>query len=84
MPGVVVTGTGKGVVMIAAAELNGLLDAHCPLCGALVLTLDDDGRVEADSLMPVPLRGALDSGEAYGICEQCAYLAHLSSGLTLN
>ena len=70
--------------MIATTGQHALLDGRCPLCGASLLTLDGDGRVEAEALTLVPLHRASESGEAYGICDQCAYLTHLPADLTLN
>lgn len=70
--------------MIAPAPTRTRLDGRCPLCGASVLSLGGDGRVEAESLTLVPVHTAIDSGEAFGICDQCAYLAHLPTDLTPN
>jgi hypothetical protein len=61
-----------------------ILDTRCPLCGAAVLALDDEGHVEAEALTLVPLHHLDESGEAYGICDQCACLTHFPTDLTQN
>jgi hypothetical protein len=72
------------LMMIAPAGPHARLGARCPLCGASLLSLGGDGRVEAESLTLVPVYTAAESGEAYGICDQCAYLASLPTDLPLN
>lgn len=61
-----------------------ILDTRCPLCGAAVLALDDEGHVEAEALTLVPLSRLNESGEAYGICDQCAYLTQFPDDLIEN
>ncbi len=75
----------KEPAMTTAMTLSSpVLDTRCPLCGAALLALDDDGHVEAEALSLVPLHWMDESGEAYGICDQCAYLTHFPADLTQN
>jgi len=67
-----------------ATALAAQLDTRCPVCGADLLSLDSDGHVALDGLRPVPLYRVGDTGEAYAVCGECAYLAHLMDDMTLN
>jgi hypothetical protein len=60
------------------------VDARCPLCGALVLSVGRGGRVSAEDLHPVPLHRRGGAVEGYMVCDQCAVLAQLPADLTLN
>ena len=60
------------------------VDARCPLCGALVLSVGRGGRVTAEDLHPLPLYRRGGAVEGYMVCDQCAVLAALPAGLTLN
>jgi hypothetical protein len=67
-----------------AAVLATQLDTRCPVCGADLLSLDNEGHVALDGLKPVSLHRLGDSGEGYAVCDECAYLANLTTPLTLN
>jgi hypothetical protein len=67
-----------------ATELAVQLDTRCPVCGADLISFDKDGHVALDGLRPVPLHRIGDTGEGYAVCDECAFLAHLSEELTLN
>jgi hypothetical protein len=60
------------------------VDARCPLCGVLVLSVGRGGRVSAEDLHPVPLYRRGGAVEGYMVCDQCAVLAQLPGDLTLN
>jgi hypothetical protein len=60
------------------------LDSACPLCGASLLVIDREGRVAAEPVSALPLHRNRDAGEGFTVCEQCALLAHLPLGSTLN
>jgi hypothetical protein len=67
-----------------AATLHAQLDTRCPVCGADLLCLDSEGHVALDGLKAVPLHRVGDTGEAYAVCDECAYLAHVAGDLPLN
>ena len=58
------------------------VDARCPLCGSLVLSVARSGRVVAFDLRAIPLGD--DFGRGYTLCDDCGVLADLPTGLTLN
>jgi hypothetical protein len=60
------------------------LESCCPLCGTSILSISQAGRVEAEDFHPVPLFRTRRPGEAYLVCDECALLAGLPGGLTLN
>ncbi len=59
------------------------VDARCPLCGTLVLSVNHAGRVLAADLHPIAL-GRDGGAGGYTLCDDCAVLAHLPNDLTLN
>ena len=61
------------------------VDARCPLCGDPILSVGRSGRVVAQDLHLVPLRQH-ERGIApgYTICDECGWLAEMSSDLTVN
>ncbi len=59
------------------------VDARCPLCGTQVLAVNGAGRVLAEDVHPIPLGRRAGAG-GYTLCDDCAVLAHLPSGLSLN
>ncbi len=67
-----------------ATEVVARLDTRCPVCGADLISFDRDGKVALDGLKLVPLHRLGDTGEGYAVCDECAFLAHLSEELTLN
>jgi hypothetical protein len=67
-----------------ATALAAQLDTRCPVCGAHLLCLDSDGHVALDGLRTVPLHRVGDTGEAYAVCDECAYLAQVAGDLPLN
>jgi hypothetical protein len=56
------------------------VQARCPLCGALVLSVSQSGRVLAADLHPIALGG----GGGYTLCDDCGVLADLPRDFTLN
>ena len=60
------------------------VDASCPLCGESILSIGPGGVVETEDLHPVRLSTHTRPGEGYMLCDECAFLAELPAGLTLN
>ena len=60
------------------------VDAHCPLCGESILTVNSRGRIISEDLHPIPLYSHRRSGEGYMVCDECGFLAELSGTLTVN
>jgi hypothetical protein len=60
------------------------VDAHCPLCGTSILTVNHGGHVVSEDLHPVPLRRSNRPGEGYMLCDDCGMLADLPMNSTLN
>ncbi len=73
-----------GMEVDMAEDIVAQLDTRCPVCGADLISFDRDGHVALDGLQPVPLHRLGDTGEGYAVCDECAFLAHLSEELTLN
>ncbi|HXB56203.1 MAG TPA: hypothetical protein VN461_15595 [Vicinamibacteria bacterium] len=61
----------------------GAVDARCPLCGTLVLSISRSGRVLAADLHPIAL-GRHGGGGGYTLCDDCGVLADLPRDFTLN
>jgi hypothetical protein len=77
-----VLGVEKGRSRMAAFVVA--VDARCPLCGSLVLSVGRGGRLSAEDLHPVPLYRRGGAVEGYMVCDQCAVLAQLPADITLN
>ena len=60
------------------------VDAHCPLCGESILTVNSHGRIISEDLHPIPLYSHGRSGEGYMVCDECGFLAELSGTFTVN
>lgn len=60
----------------------GGVQARCPLCGSLVLSLARSGKVVTFDLRAIPLGS--EFGRGYTLCDDCGVLADLPAGLTLN
>jgi len=60
------------------------VDAHCPLCGESILTVNSRGRIISEDMHPIPLYTHGRSGEGYMVCDECGFLAQLSGTLTVN
>ena len=60
------------------------VDARCPLCGSLVLTVDRGGRVLTEYFHTVRLDRNRKTAEGYTLCDSCGVLANLPENLTLN
>jgi hypothetical protein len=58
------------------------VQARCPLCGSLVLSVGRSGRVVTDVVHPIRLGRVL--GRGYTVCDECGVLADLPARLTLN
>jgi DNA-directed RNA polymerase subunit RPC12/RpoP len=59
------------------------VDASCPLCGSLILTMGRSGRVTAAEFHSLPLYRRRGSAEGFAVCDDCGRLAELPD-LTLN
>lgn len=66
---------------VAAA---GNVDAHCPLCGESILTVNSRGRILSEGMHPLPLYAHGRHGEGYMVCDGCGFLAQLSGGWSRN
>jgi predicted RNA-binding Zn-ribbon protein involved in translation (DUF1610 family) len=60
------------------------VDAHCPLCGVSILSVNSGGHVLSETLHPVPLHRSRRVGEGYMLCDDCGMLADLTPDSTLN
>src|SRR5262245_51808973 len=76
--------SGRPIAEVEMAAFVVAVDARCPLCGSLVLSVGRGGRVTAEDLHPVPLYRRGGAVEGYMLCDQCAVLASLPADLTLN
>jgi len=66
------------------AAAAGTVDAHCPLCGESILTVNSRGRIISEDLHPVPLYTHGRHGEGYMVCDGCGFLAQLSGTRSRN
>jgi hypothetical protein len=64
------------------ATTTPFVSATCPLCGASILSVNQRGRVESESLHAVAVGRWGNSG--YGVCDGCGVLTNLPANLTLN
>ena len=51
------------------------VDAHCPLCGESILTVNSLGRIISEDMHPIPLYTHGRHGEGYMVCDGCGFLA---------
>jgi hypothetical protein len=67
---------------VAAAHTG--VDAHCPLCGESILTVNSRGRITSEDMHPIPLYTHGRNGEGYMVCDGCGFLAQFSGTLSVN
>ena len=60
------------------------VDAHCPLCGECILTVNSRGRITSEDMHPIPLYTHGRNGEGYMVCDGCGFLAQFSGTLSVN
>jgi hypothetical protein len=64
---------------------NGLaMDARCPLCGEVLLTVARSGRVTTRGLSAVALASVRFAWQGYTLCDDCGRLASIAGTLALN
>ena len=70
--------------MATHVAVNANVDAHCPLCGESILTVNSRGRIISEDLHPIPLYTHGRHGEGYMVCDGCGFLAQIPGTLTVN
>ena len=67
---------------MATSSVGTAVQARCPLCGSLVLSLARSGRVLSLDLRAIPLGS--EFGRGYTLCDDCGLLADRPTGLSYN